>query len=766
MKQRKKQAAGRSKDQRGNHNGIIGPPESELGYRKSGKNRESSITKKPSLESDLFPRYSEWIVFLITLILRIFYVCQKHNWWILHPDEIFQSMEVAFSEVHGYGFRPYEFLPPATGPNVTSARSQERMLGMYALRSFIYPRILASVGSIVRVLGYRGSLYLIWKIFHAGVTSCLPLATYFFCKKVTGSRDVSVISCILVASSAHLWVFGTHTFLNSFLSPFVFIVLGHFISFITILSDKEIYKKEEKNCVDEFENNNNNVHVMHNCNGVHHCQSNVDKLHVKSQALNTAVRKECNLYNIFLMGYFTGLFIYLRPDLLTLYFSILLPYMPLLFSRLKHIISNLEIHLCIVSGFVGILTGVLEDFLSYGTFVVTPVQWVSFNVLNGYARRIFGAMPTLFYFEIFCENTTLIFLSLCIIFVLISTISKPITVLVFFRKCLFALTCLIVLYSLQGHKEARFLHDAIVLFYVCSGASLFIFVQEVSIRIKLFNNNRYTERLFHSLLLLCFISSQYQSIPSSQDNSIKKWTYEGKTDSHDVNVCLDFIGQKDDVKGVFIDRDMHMTGGYTILNRDIPWFSLINTEFREFSKDSRLTMKSFYGITKVSLTSNVSNYIHIQNTPFLLKCILRQKEYNYLVMKITREFINQGYEEVFRYGTMRVLKRTFDRKQEEYLTTLGNSISDNKNSTILKYEGQWLMAYGSYDLAREKFNRAAEINSDTQVYQFLIELYRRMGEPENARKIFRICRQAYNESECLKSARKIALFEHERISLK
>ncbi|XP_062582598.1 uncharacterized protein LOC134244339 [Saccostrea cucullata] len=763
MKQRKKQGVGRSKDQRGNHNGIMGLPDSQFGYRKSGRNCESSIKREQRLESDLFPRYSEWIVFLITLILRIYYVCQKHNWWILHPDEIFQSMEVAFSEVHGYGFRPYEFLPPATGPNVTSARSQERMLGMYALRSFIYPRILAGVGSIVRVLGYHGSLYVIWKIFHAGVTSCLPLATYFFCKNLTGSRDVSVISCILVASSAHLWVFGTHTFLNSFLSPFVFIVLGYLISFFKHLSEKDIYNKDEKKCVDEFENNNN-VHVMHNCNGVHHCQSKVDQ--PNSQALNKAVTREFSLCKIFLTGYFTGLFIYMRPDLLTLYFSILFPYIPSLLLNLKHIILNLEVHLYIVSGFAGILTGVLEDFLSYGIFVVTPVQWVSFNVLNGYARRMFGAMPTLFYFEIFFENLTLLFLSLCIIFVSISTISKQSDMLVFFRKCLFALTCLIVLYSLQGHKEARFLHDAIVLFYICSGTSLFIFVQKVSIHINLFNSNIYTERIFHSLLLICFVSGQYQLMPSSQDNSIKKWTYEGKTDSHDVNECLHFIGQRDDVKGLFTDRDIHMTGGYTIVNRDIPWFSLINTEFREFSRDIRLTMKSFYGIRKVSVTSNVSNYIHIHNTPFLLKCLLRQKEYNYLVMKITREFINQGYKEVFRYGTMRVLKRTFDQKQEGYLTTLSKSISDNKNSTILKYEGQWLMAYGSYDLAREKFNRAAEIKSDSQVYQFLIELHRRMGEPENARKIFRICRQAYSETVCLNSPKKIALFEHEKISLK
>lgn len=41
----------------------------------------------------LFPRYSEWIVFVVTLVLRCNYVSQKDSWWVLHPDEIFQAME-------------------------------------------------------------------------------------------------------------------------------------------------------------------------------------------------------------------------------------------------------------------------------------------------------------------------------------------------------------------------------------------------------------------------------------------------------------------------------------------------------------------------------------------------------------------------------------------------------------------------------------------------------------------------------------------------
>lgn len=604
----------------------------------------------------------------------------------------------------------------------------------------------------------------VWRMFHAGITSCLPLSIYIFCRNATGNRDISMISCILVASSTHLWVFGTHTFLNSFVSPFVFIILGYLTSFLTALSKE----KNTENCEETYKKDmehNNNIQIQQNGNGaVHNSPFSVHQL--KSNSVKKVSRTDFSPCNVFLMGYFTGLFIYMRPDLCVLLITVLSPHIPSVLVRFKHIISHFELYVCIVSSVMGILTGALDDFLSYGRFVVTPLQWLSFNVLNGYAKRMFGTMPNSFYIHMFFGNITLIFLSLCIICVFVYTINKSSVVLVFLKKSLFSFTSLFIIYSYQGHKEARFLHDAIVVFYICSGVSLYVCVQEISYRLRSFCDSRYMEHVTHWFLLLWFISSQYQMMPNSRDNSIKLWAYEEKTDSHDVNVCLDFISQQTEVTGVFIDRDMHMTGGYSILKKNIPWFSLINTEFREFSKKSRLELQSFYGTRKVSTTSQISNYIHIQNTPFLLKCLIRQKEYNYLVMKITRQFINQGYVEVFRYGTMRVLKRTNDLQEEKMLATLERTISDSKNSTVLKYEGQWLAMYGNYDLAKEKFSRAAEIQSDLQVHQFLIELHRKISEPENTKAVFKNCLQKFSSDDCLKPAEKIALFEHERITLR
>lgn len=604
-------------------------------------------------------------------------------------------------------------------------------------------------------------------MFHASITSCLPLSVYVFCKVVTGNHDLSIISCILVASSTHLWVFGTHTLLNSFLSPFVFLVIGYLIKFITtffVEKNDNGNVQEKRNALQHNNNNNDyNIHTMNNCNGIHRCNKQVDTSKYESVQIG---RNEFRVYHVFIVGYFSGLFVYIRPDLLSLFICVLLPYMPRVLTHLKAILSSFVIYICISGCVTGILTGVLEDFLSYGSFVVTPFQWISFNVFNGYAKRMFGTMPTLYYLQIFFGNNILIFLSVSIFFVTIYTFNKTSVLYDFLRKTSLTFICMFLMYSLQGHKEARFLHDTIVLFCICSGLLLYILVQQLSLEVSIFSSKRLTQQVCLCCLLFCFISSQYQSMPNSIHNSVKDWTYEGKTDSHDVNVCLDFIGRQSDVTGVFVDRDIHMTGGYTVLRQNVPWFSLINTEFREFSKESRLAVWSFYGNREISITSQVSNYIHIQNTPFLLKCMIRQKEYNYLVMKTTRQFITRGYVEVFKYGTMRVLKRLFDSQEESYLETVEKSITDNKNTTILKYEGQWLMSYGSYNLAEKKFIKSAEINSDLQVFQFLVELYRRKGELVKARTAFIACKQKFVEKDCLNPARKITLFEHERISLK
>lgn len=59
--------------------------------KKRGEHRKDCADQR---SSDLiFPGCTPWVVFLVTLLGRVVYVSQTKNWWILHPDEVFQSVE-------------------------------------------------------------------------------------------------------------------------------------------------------------------------------------------------------------------------------------------------------------------------------------------------------------------------------------------------------------------------------------------------------------------------------------------------------------------------------------------------------------------------------------------------------------------------------------------------------------------------------------------------------------------------------------------------
>ena len=41
----------------------------------------------------IFPWWFPGVVFIVTVLVRMYYVYQPANWWVLHPDEVFQSVE-------------------------------------------------------------------------------------------------------------------------------------------------------------------------------------------------------------------------------------------------------------------------------------------------------------------------------------------------------------------------------------------------------------------------------------------------------------------------------------------------------------------------------------------------------------------------------------------------------------------------------------------------------------------------------------------------
>ena len=76
------------------------------------KLKESSFTDdnlgcQPNLEcpcnaENVLPRWFPLFVVIATMGVRICYVYQPESWWILHPDEVFQSVEGILFEATFY----------------------------------------------------------------------------------------------------------------------------------------------------------------------------------------------------------------------------------------------------------------------------------------------------------------------------------------------------------------------------------------------------------------------------------------------------------------------------------------------------------------------------------------------------------------------------------------------------------------------------------------------------------------------------------------
>ena len=65
-------------------------------------NNKVSVLKQSDTNKvgELFPKSTPWFVFLFTLAFRLWYVSKKENWWILHPDEVYQTIEGNWKHLH------------------------------------------------------------------------------------------------------------------------------------------------------------------------------------------------------------------------------------------------------------------------------------------------------------------------------------------------------------------------------------------------------------------------------------------------------------------------------------------------------------------------------------------------------------------------------------------------------------------------------------------------------------------------------------------
>ena len=689
------------------------------------------------------------------------------------------------------------------------------------------------------------------------MTSFLPLSVYHFTKTIYQSHSTASLAAILTSTSHLVNVLETHTLVNSFLSPFVFLSLTVLINIVN-KSSRRLKEEEESNandnlvarkpdfvscekqsrrpdytdasmqsglqlCYSPSEENHvkgDMIHKEHNYNrdmnanvsdfndlnkrhqrktdrhqcrtDGHQCKTERHKCGSDRHQCRTNnikhrhIKDELNIKRIigiyldvddvtfwfdfyeYINGLCLSLCVYTRCDVILLPLFIGISYSRFSCHKIVRILVFLHIYLL---GFLtGLLIGGFYDYLCYGTWIISPYQWLNLNVLHNTSYLLFGIEPFTFYLKniVFVDMTHVILTAIMILNFFFSRNVLPSNGRTFLETSKLKLKSnsnkhrsapmltflfLLLFYSLSGHKEMRFFHNGVVFMYIYSSYAILrmlrITIQLTNQNVKVFYQYCFTYSFYSFIGLLA--SSQLSSFLQLRGDTISRWSYTGNDVSHQTNTCLDFIRQQDDVTGVFLDQPIYMTGGYTVLHKDVPILALNFHEFFEFNRKSRLEIVNIVNQNiSLSVFGQISNFISIYNTNYLWRQLILQPEYNYLVLRTERQFTDTGYSEVFRSGKSKVMKRQDTNETATELLNVASKAPLGYNATVLEYEGHWLIRYGLYKLAETKLLFANRLdNSRIGPYQLLIGLFKRFRQNALIQNVLDACVTLHKEADCL-----------------
>ena len=614
-------------------------------------------------------------------------------------------------------------------------------------------------------------------------------------------------------------VLGTHTLVNSFLSPGVFFLLAILFSDIpkcignSNYGESCEYANSGHGLTNGTSHSKNDKHVTMNATNQTHDNRHVttnatkhtqDSRHVtlngtkplnhgkasldQPSIFDSIFRKSKFSVRLILTGFGIGLLCYIRVDLVV-FMAVIgsLAFLPLNSKMLE---KSLVILSLLIGFGIALIVGGLDDLRSYGTWFISPYQWYHFNIRSDMTTILFGLEDSLLYiYDIFLySSATKVLTGVCFsIFPLLVFSKRFREINRTYTKHFFHFTIvtalLLVIYSSKGHKETRFMHNSIVLILLIASMALIMIYRYLNAYLS--DNMLFLKGIFY-LSLTLYVHHLLRNFPTSRARTNSPWTYMGIWDSNHVNECLDFVRRQNDVTGVFLDRSIHMTGAYSVLHQNVPIFTLVHFEFHEFSKNTRKRLKSnaFYyppgDSVNVSVLNRVSNYITTENTPLLIKTLINQDEYNYFIVTKNNQITRLGFKTVHQSGTMFVLQRETTREHEisakrdensarkdEKLRRIAASIPLGSNSTVLEYEGSWLMTLGLYHKAIERLSYAMELESSRiRPYQLLAMAFTSLGKPDKAKEIQQKCYQTNSRKECNQPQKKVVLHKEYNIRLK
>lgn len=544
----------------------------------------------------------------------------------------------------------------------------------------------------------------------------------------------------MVAASHHLTMFGTHVLVNSFLSPVVIWCVAEVLDTIAKRSPSQ-NGCAETDFAKDIDNNNTSRSTDYRTpgGGIVLCQDNTN----------------VSNWRILLVGFTLGLCAYIRVDL-TLFLAVF--FMPFTILHMRCSLQFFFLLSKFASSFVvGMATAGVDDLLSYGKWGLSVYQWVKFNVASGHSATIFGQSGgTRYLYDILLVDWLSLLLIATTVIVVVAQFLKPSYRSTSFDASLslvLATTMMFAVYSSQPHKETRFLHNAIVTLCILQAWAIWEVVRWTKHALHFSVNSTSVAVLG---VTFCFIYSSWTTFPNSADGSYLRWAFQRQQGSHDVNQCMSYVSEQNDVTGVFNGFSMQATGGFSLLHKDVTFLTLVRHEFCEYSAEARTVVRSVnpfclkpYNIN-ISSVNNVSDYISSENVPSVYRILVEKRVYNYAVVPRESDFSKLGYLEVFTSGVAKVVKRSLSPSllaaAKQFLLTLPIWT----NAAVLEKESSWLLSFGLPHKAIPRLQRALSITRERiGTYQLLMRAYEKTGNLEENLRLSEDCFNRHGPEACL-----------------
>lgn len=590
-------------------------------------------------------------------------------------------------------------------------------------------------------------------MFNVVITSLLPVTVYWFVLKIFHCHLLAFLTCVLSALEHHLAVFGTHTVVNSFVSPWIFTGLS-----LTIYDDETSAKVKEGGQEKASDQNGNLIcHNVNNWNTFGDSDSdrnsekkreNLKEGKSTSQVISDRVLIKC------FGGFILGVVCYVRPDSVLFCVSVTLS---VLRSRRPFVRQHFkDVALTLIGGATACMFCVADDFSWYGWGVISPIQWLKFNVLSGKSGQLFGIQDATLYLQVFTGGLAQIVANLTTAAILIICAVKQSDLLL--RPRMFCAICLsfmsnFVVFSSSGHKEKRFIHNIIVLYLIVISYGLHTLVTCFR---KGYSKLKYSSFVVASFLVSFAIVS-YSKLPGVYSLATADWTYGEARDSVDANVCLDWLRRQNDVSGVYINASLYDTAGFITLKQDVPLLVKIHNEFYLYDTGVQKSQGTNFRIRPIL---NYSDYIHESNVYYLARLLSKDKVFNYVITKgkiFALPQLNYMYSKIFAHGNFKVFRTNFSLTEGKQLAETP-PIGDN--ATVLEYEANWLVSNGLYQLATERISQALKLDkSRARLYQQMIVCYFKMGDKNMVYHYQEECFRRFGKQLCARQQDKVVLNE-------